>query len=349
MSHLDDGIIAELIDGELDDAARSAAQAHLEKCSECRARHAEALSYSAESDRLITAVELPRPARPLQLPSRRGGPPRRIPWRALGWAASIAMAAGIGYFAGVPRPGAELPESAYRMRANGQADEAEADRAALTTGEDESPRQERPAAALPSASTPSDTEPSRRLTGTRPGEPAPSATPLAEKAEEARDRAQPPAAADASLGMAQNAGVPANEPAETKTEAVRPARVAGVAPAGAVSMESAVSRLGGSIRLIDGMEPVAVRSTADAGAGVEGVRVVYLDPPARELWLDLHRIPTADEPAGRADNLLVGDTIASVQPDGRRSLSWRDAAGLHLSLSGFLSLDSLHVLARRVR
>ena len=347
MSHLDDGIIAELIDGELDDAARSAAQAHLEKCSECRARHAEALSYSAESDRLITAVELPRPARPLQLPSRRGGSPRRIPWRALGWAASIAMAAGIGYYAGVPRPGSTLPGSASREWANRQAAEADADRATLATERAEPPRQGRPTMTAPGTSTPPDTEPSRQLAGLRFSEPAPA--PAAEEAAKVRKRAQPPAAADASLGMAQSPSMPDNEPGEAKAEAARPAGIAGIAAAGTVSMESAVSRLGGSIRLIDGMEPVAVRSTALPGTGAEGVRVVYLDPPARELWLDQHRIPTADEPAGRADNLLVGDTIASVQPDGRRSLNWRDAAGFRLSLSGYLSLDSLHVLARRVR
>ena len=349
MSHLDDGIIAELIDGELDDAALSAAKAHIESCAECRARHAEALSYSTESDRLVGAVELPRPARPLRPRSSRGGSTRRIPWRALGWAASIVMAAGIGYYTGVPRPGSPLPESASRKQANEQVAEAEADRATLATGEAESPRRERQAATLPSASAPPDTGPSRQLAGRRPGDPAPAAAPVAEEAARVRDRAQPPAAADASLGMAQNRGVPVNEPAEAKTEAARPARIAGIAPAAAVSMESAINRLGGSIRLVDGMEAVAVRGTTDPGTGVEGIRVVYLDPPARELWLDQRRTPATDEPAGRADNLLVGDTIASVQADGRRSLSWRDGAGFQLSLSGYLSLDSLHVLARRVR
>lgn len=195
----------------------------------------------------------------------------------------------------------------------------------------------------------SDTESSRQLAGKRPGEPVPAAAPVATDAASARDRAQPPAAADASLGMAQNRSERGNEPAEAKAEAARPAKTAGIAPAGAVSMEHAVSRLGGTIRLVDGMEPVAVRTIADSSPGAEAVRVVYLDPPARELWLDQRRIPTTDELAGRADNLIVGDTIASVHPDGRRSLDWRDAAGFHLSLSGYLPLDSLHVLARRVR
>jgi hypothetical protein len=64
MSHLDDRIIAELIDGELDTAARAAATAHLAACAECRARHAEALACAGESDRLIAAVGLPRPLGP---------------------------------------------------------------------------------------------------------------------------------------------------------------------------------------------------------------------------------------------------------------------------------------------
>jgi hypothetical protein len=349
MSHLDDGIIAELIDGELDVAARSAAKAHLESCPECRARHAEALSYSTESDRLIGSVELPRPARPLRPRSSRGSSPRRIPWRALGWAASIVIAAGIGYYAGVPRPGAPLPESASRERANRPAAEVDADRPTLNAGGTESPRQELPAATPPSAPVPSDTEALRQVDGRQLSEPTAAAVLPPDEAAKLRERTQLSAAEGATLAAAQDRSARGNEPAEAKAEAAPPARVAGIAPAGAVSMETAISRLGGSIRLVDGMEPVAVRSTADPGTGVEGVRVVYLDPPARELWLDQRRISAADELGGRADHLMVGDTIASVRPDGRRSLDWRDAAGFHLSLSGYLPLDSLHVLARRVR
>lgn len=349
MSHLDDGVIAELIDGELDEAARSAAKAHLDSCSECRARHAEALSYSAESDRLIRAVELPRPARPLGPRSSQGGSPRRIPWRALGWAASIVMAAGIGYYAGVPRPGSPLPGSASRDRADRPPAEVDADRPTLNAGGTESPRRDLPAATPPSVAMPSDIEAPRQLAGRRLNEPTAAAALPPDETAKLRERAQLPAAEGATLGTAQDRSLRGNEPAEAKAEAAPPARIAGIAQAGAVSMETAISRLGGSIRLVDGMEPVAVRSAADPGTGVEAVRVVYLDPPARELWLDQRRIPAADELAGRADNLMVGDTIASVRPDGRRSLDWRDAAGFHLSLSGYLPLDSLHVLARRVR
>lgn len=349
MSHLDDGIIAELIDGELDEAARSTAKAHLDSCPECRARYDEAVSYSAESDRLIGAVELPRPARPLRPRSGRDGSSRRIPWRALGWAASIVMAAGIGYYAGVPHPGSPVPGPVSQEQATRQTAEGDADRPALNRGATDSPRQDARAAILPRASVPSDTEARRQLAGKRPGAPTTVAPLPSEEVAQLRERAELPAAEGATLGMARDRSARGNEPSEAKAAAAPSVRVPGIAPTGAVSMEGAINRLGGSIRLIDGMEPVAVRSTADSGAGVEGVRVVYLDPPARELWLDQRRIPTTDEFAGRAGNLLVGDTIASVRPDGRRALDWRDPAGFHLSLSGYLPLDSLHVLARRVR
>jgi hypothetical protein len=357
MLHLDDGVIAELIDGELDEAARAAATAHLAACVECRTRHAETLAYSGESDRLIAAVGLPRPVRPLRSTPAPAPLPRRIPWRTLGWAASIVMATGIGYYAGVPRPGSPSGVADARVSANQQATGTEENRPSLAAEAEGPARRNLPAKEPPASPAPTETEMPREAAAKRATQPAPAEAPLATDPLRERDRAQPPSPQAGAVTSAQDRSGRRDESSELKQEAVPGAKMLGLAAAGAPhtgSMEEAVTRLGGSIRLIDGMAPVAVRfiasSTAPgADAGAETVRVVYLDPPARELWLDQRRIDTGDEQAGRADGLLVGDTIAAMLADGRRSLRWRDAGGFQLLLAGFLGADSLQVLARKVR
>jgi hypothetical protein len=90
-----------------------------------------------------------------------------------------------------------------------------------------------------------------------------------------------------------------------------------------------------------------------AGAGNALVRVVYEDPPGRELWLDQQRPMTVGDhdqvPAPGVTTLLPGDTIALVLNQGARSLRWLDQAGFRLGLTGFLPTDSLRLLARRIQ
>jgi len=116
--------------------------------------------------------------------------------------------------------------------------------------------------------------------------------------------------------------------------------------------------LGGSIRLVDGMTPIRVqvapgRMVPGADPGLEIVRVVYNDPPGRELWLDQQR---PSEPGGdaevhgqRATTLLPGDTLIAAGPAGSRKLRWVHQTGFRLGLTGFLPADSLRALARRVQ
>jgi len=358
MSHLDDSLIAELIDGELDTAARAAATAHLAACAECRARHAEALACSGEADRLIAAVGLPRPLRPLRSrPAPAAGHmPRRIPWRTLGWAASVILAVGIGYYAGVPGYGVPMGLEDSGATSARQGVEADRKQPTVTAESTRLSRQEALSQDRPAASPAAEAGAPGRLDESRanemaPAEPAPATAKLA-----LRDRTQP---------LAPQAGALATDPArsgrtappESKAESAPPSAALAVNTAGAatvVSLEGAVNRLGGSIRLIDGLTPAAVRLivASQAAAAAEGdatVRVVYLDPPSREIWLDQRRISPADSHARDDIGLLLGDTIDVVLRDGRRSLQWRDPEGFRLFLSGFLPADSLHMLARRVR
>jgi hypothetical protein len=122
-------------------------------------------------------------------------------------------------------------------------------------------------------------------------------------------------------------------------------------------MEEAVRRLGGNIRLVDGLVPsrilAASGTPADSTSGL--VRVVYGGPPDREIWLDQRRASPMPGPAPSWTPALQGavsppqgDEQARVGAAGLRVLRWQDRAGFSLSLTGNLPLDSLRALARRV-
>ena len=119
-----------------------------------------------------------------------------------------------------------------------------------------------------------------------------------------------------------------------------------------VTLEEAVKTLGGTIRLVDGMVPARVEAVESIELGSRQIRVVYLDPPGRELWLDQEVPAETDQPsAGALANgarLLTGDTLALAGPGGRQTLSWLDQTGVQLGLTGYLPADSLRGLARRI-
>ncbi len=98
-SHLDDGTIHELLDGEIPSTHLAPLQAHLAACAECRARLNSAREMVDFSDQLVELLDDPPVAEvapvmvtPLPTPAR--------PWiRQLAWAASIAIAVGAGWYA----------------------------------------------------------------------------------------------------------------------------------------------------------------------------------------------------------------------------------------------------------
>ena len=58
MSHLDEGTLHALLDGELETTEVAEIQAHLGSCSACGLRLREVKEFHGEADRLIAAVEL---------------------------------------------------------------------------------------------------------------------------------------------------------------------------------------------------------------------------------------------------------------------------------------------------
>ncbi len=99
MSHVDEGTLHAYLDGELPSAERTTLEAHLAGCGTCRANLAE---ERALRERATAVLESARPAeRPAPPLERLRREPKRSPWRvrsSFAWAASIALALGVGYY-----------------------------------------------------------------------------------------------------------------------------------------------------------------------------------------------------------------------------------------------------------
>ncbi|MDZ4865027.1 MAG: zf-HC2 domain-containing protein [Gemmatimonadota bacterium] len=385
MPHLDDGQLTALLDGELTSAERAEAESHLANCPACRELLDETRRFFREAGALVDAVQLPtdsssRPAgpnTPAGLPDRRTAePPTRrggglTAWRSLGWAATIVVAVGLGWFASDLRYRAPVAAPISDLKSD------RADQAVMTAKSAE------PTATTPAPAThpvPSD---AARAAGngaiSRPEE-AGTRTPAIQAPAPEAGLVSNNAVAKDEVGKLAESGGERREAAEravvgsTDPQAGRPApaALAAQAPAAAgavqtteadlrrqrsnvrtVTLEEAVRSLGGTIRLVDGMVPARVEVVESAEPGTRRIRVVYFDPPGRELWLDQARQLADSRDAYRAlddrAGLLVGDTIAIAGPAGRQTLNWIDQTGLRLGLTGFLPADSLRGLARRVR
>lgn len=196
----------------------------------------------------------------------------------------------------------------------------------------------------------------------------------------ALDAAAPTAAAPGAPGaagsVAAEAPTPTPTPAEARNAAVtrraRPVVEGGAdsivtvtrdtlaadaaAPAGAfrtVTLEDAVSSLGGTIRLVDGLQIRRVqlgpgRLVAGADSTSDVVRVTYA-AAGRALLLDQQRIEAAAFAAAAERAAEEPGAVVTVAPDGWRRTRWLDRDGFWLSLSGHVPDDTLRALAGRVR
>src|SRR5512143_3029405 len=98
MSHVDDGTLHAYLDGESTAVEREHLEAHLAGCAACRARLEEERVLIERAGRLLGLAAPPQRAAPpfhaLRRPRRAGGG-YRLP---LAWAATIALAVGIGWY-----------------------------------------------------------------------------------------------------------------------------------------------------------------------------------------------------------------------------------------------------------
>src|SRR6266513_2836900 len=99
MPHVDEGTLHAYLDGELSPPERAAVEAHVAQCPPCRTRLAE---ERALLDRATSLLGLARPPERAAPPLSQLQPAKRRFWEVrapLAWAASIALALGVGYYA----------------------------------------------------------------------------------------------------------------------------------------------------------------------------------------------------------------------------------------------------------
>lgn len=107
MSHVAEGTLHAYLDGELPSTERAALEAHLAGCAACRGNLMEERSLRERASAVLgSARPAERPAPPLDQLRREA---KRSPWRvrrSVAWAASIALALGVGYYMS---PNARMP------------------------------------------------------------------------------------------------------------------------------------------------------------------------------------------------------------------------------------------------
>ena len=350
MSHLDEGQIHALLDGELTPAERSQAEEHLGGCAECRQLLVEAKTFFAEADRLVGSV-VPTPVRAASetpAPARTTSPLRRYQW--LAWAATVVLAVGLGFF------GRKLDQPAVVSDVGTSADQKAANE--ITAAPVQTPPMAPDPAQRAQAkqASPGDKIRLRGELQTAPAEaPAPSAPPAAgavggeRKDQDMLKKNERDSEARPAVRLAEE---PMPRPKVLNTEIAEGFQV--------TSLEDAVRVLGGSVLLIDGLTPQLVLVGPDSllsgsRADRKIIRVVYEDPPGRQLWLDQQRLETEDEQSsGLAASaskvsVLPGDTLVAPAAQGASRLSWTSQSMFRLALTGYLPADSLRALARRVR
>jgi len=294
MSHLEEGLLHALLDGEIPSSELPPIQAHLESCPECRARLAAERELLAESDRLVDLVEVPAPGTSTVPAIVRRRPTRQWP-RSLAWAATIVLAAGLGY----------LARSAGVYQVASKRSASRNDSGAVIATEHRAPviARERSSSDSVIARERSDRGdlPARQQIASRPAasrndsgrviarERSSSASVIARERSDRGDLparqpiASRPAASrndSGSVSAAAPAAAAASADEQRRAEASGRNAFSALRAVGKVSLPlepitfpEAVQRLGGSLRLIDGMVPLRLEAQ-----GAE-VRIVY---PAAE-------------------------------------------------------------------
>ncbi len=331
MSHLDEGTLHAMLDGELSGDEVAEAQAHLEQCAQCRASLAEAKDFFSETDVLIESLdepESPAPAAPAEnAPAARAW--YRRP-RVLSLAATVALVIGVTFVAYRASPDMQ---PAFQRPAS-----AEPDPVVLGEAESRTSKQNAPApvgGVVPDSGAEADggfragvaptPAPERTITPALPpadaddAAPQPAAESLVTQEEIAagkddgdrKEQVDAPAAPAAPVESERDAVFEAvdelaREDKAGDSVAAKRARAAGnefadmaAVPADEDAFAEMVKTLGGSIRLIDGKQ--AVRYEQVPVPELEGlvrgdlVRVVYQDDQDREFALEQLRLAEDEE------------------------------------------------------
>ncbi|HEX7023498.1 MAG TPA: hypothetical protein VF187_01665 [Gemmatimonadales bacterium] len=249
MSHLDEGTIQALLDGEIPSGLLPPIQEHLRSCAECRARLAEEQSFHAEADRLIEWLDPPEAAATATISAP---PARRRKWPGyVAWAATVVGAAGLGY--------AIRGSGPYAERVTPLASEAFEQRTADTMAKRAERSEPRPAPTVPPRVRP-DTAGGERLAD------------AASNVVAAAPAVVAPAPAPLPAPPSPLPAVKAQGTVRSMAPEMRLEQAIGNVPRArpeTVGLPLAVARLGGSLRLIEGLVPGRLEALGDS------VRVIY--------------------------------------------------------------------------
>ena len=243
MSHPDDGVLQELLDGELAPADEAVVRAHIAGCAPCTTALAELKAIQAEADTIVSRLPLDPPLPARQVRSAR--PPRRD-LRMLGLAASAVLVAGTSWLL------FRSPNAALRPEA---ADTASGIALPLPAQEREEVGAATRAPAAPAA--PADVAPPRPLGKTA--------------GENFELRGNPSAAARKDEAAAAPEKDVANA-ALRSTDAV----AAKAAPSPSLTLADAEARVGGRLLTIDSLAPQSVEVVREGPDTLTEVRQTYI-------------------------------------------------------------------------
>lgn len=380
MWHVDDGTLHAYLDardrpegavtGEAAGAAHDwhAVETHVNECGECRGRLEEVRRLREQASTILAAagpeqIRMP-PFHEIRQRAAQGGAAgasRRLRrYRALAWAATIVMAAGVGWYAGFRFQGMAARDQAESALSRPQAE------AVAPTREPQVQRQPTQVAEFPPPESLAQTRAERE----RPSAPADEAAQAQPPAAAHREEPAPPAGAVDLARAAESKARPRTDslarareradsaagfrPGVVQVEEVvaapaqhRAGAAAGwpSAPGGwtPVSADAARDALGQPLLQVEGMPVVSYAIGTAAGAPT--VRVVQQVTPGVLLELLQQRDSAAtDDARGRLLRRVPSDTVA----DSVAALTVV-RGGVRVTLRAPVSLDSLQALAERIR
>ena len=345
MSHLDEGTLHALLDGEIATDSVEPVKQHLATCSDCQQRLDEARQFRTEALGLVEILEVPQLVTAALRPQLRSSiPTARAPNRwsmPAAWAATLVLATGVGYLLRGPmgatpeepvardlavnpgRPPAPVPSEVGEVVANPSLTRQQ--KAKLPREDDGMPKGRVPAVTSPPPGPPktntSVDQPSSPVVDSesKKVEASPAAAnsvafdEVAATSERRRQEQQAPRAAGRSLAATRASDTESGRggaAAEKLDKAVlRLDRPALPNPADqrtrVVSAVVAISALGGSIRLVDGLTPTRFEQTGEV------IRVIYrtgFGILALEQW--------------RAGELLAHELISPATAPSDSVLAW---------------------------
>ena len=339
MSHVDDGTLHAYLDGELSPAEVQGVEAHLAQCPACRGRLDEERALITRAGELLALAAPPD----RELPPFRAGdvkPLTRLWWQVrlpLAWAATVAIALGIGTYLG--RGVEQVPQA--QTASDTRPAELKALQAPISsdTAQRESRVKVRGAARMPPAA---------------PAAPAPAARRETEMAAIPRDTAlsaaapAPPAAPQAAFVMLDGALV--EKASRISLDSAR--RLLGADP---FVVPGAPIRTVYRAREIGYSAVVIVEQALDSSTVIEVV-----NGRRSPLALDVVAVTGAAAPVARADSVSVperaplgrariADSLAAAPAAKAAARPLRRFDNLEIRISGPLPSDSLQKLLRVVQ